>query len=86
MSQKKDKKQKKQARPWGCEVEWTSSLNNSRSSSREVNKGTLFSVVYFSRGTLPQKRVRKGTTAGPRITGIQERVRKVWRFDAQNLK
>ena len=28
--------------------------------------GTLFSVVYFSRGTLPQKSWSKGATGGPR--------------------
>ena len=27
--------------------------------------GALFFVVYFRRGTLPQKRVREGTTGGP---------------------
>ena len=38
-----------------------------RSSSREVRIRVpfLFSVVHFSRGTLPKKRGEKGTTGGP---------------------
>ena len=45
------------------------SLNKTRSSSSEVRVRVpffSFSVVYFSRGTLPQKRGEKGTTGGPR--------------------
>ena len=30
------------------------------------SEGTLFPVVYFSRGTLTKKRGQKGTTGGPR--------------------
>ena len=43
-------------------------MEETRSSSRRgENKGTLFSEVYFGRGTLPQKEtVKKGTTGGPR--------------------
>ena len=42
------------------------SENSTRYSSREVRtRVPFFSVVYFSRGTLPQKRGEKGTTRGP---------------------
>ena len=37
-----------------CDVE-VEALNGTRSSSREVRIGYPFSVVYFSRGTLPPK-------------------------------
>ena len=45
--------------------EWKDILH--RSSSREVRirVPTFFLVVYFSRGTLAQKRGEKGTTGGP---------------------
>ena len=46
-----------------------SKTSKSRSSSREVRtRVQFFSVVYFSRGTLPQKRAEKGHLAGgPRL-------------------
>ena len=52
--------------PWGF----------SRSSSRGwLEEGyQLFAVVYFSRGTIPQKRVRKGTTGGPGIVLLKIRI------------
>ena len=40
-------------------------LNPPRSSSRELRMRVPFFVVYFSRGTLPKKRVSKGTTGEP---------------------
>ena len=55
--------------PW-CEA----TPGTTRSSSRKVRIRvlTFFSVVYFSRGSLPQKKGYRGTTGGPRqISSLQ---------------
>ena len=55
---------------WGHGPMFISGQKETRSSSREVRiRVPIFCIVYFSRGTLPEKRNKKrskGTTGGPR--------------------